>query len=366
MEQLQRDIIRRHTHAAAVAMLFSALFAISYFFGLTQLSIRELVLLLLGYWCLHGGLLFLVVSGYSRRYPDPSLMIPFMVLGIGFITLMLLFSNELRPAWTIAYLVVMPFGVFRLNGREYLGVCLWVLVGYIGVVGYFHYSQQPVWALEMEWLLGIVFLACIMVYAVIGKEFTLLRDAYRQKNRELRRALVRIEELAVTDELTGLYNRRYLLQALEKQQALSDRDGSPFVLAFVDIDHFKQINDLHGHRIGDQVLIELAVLLKRSVREIDVAARYGGEEFVLLLNGVALDDALQVLERIRIRVAGQHYAEVSIPMTVSIGVVQYHDGEPVGTLLNRADCLLYEAKREGRNRVKAEPQELSLFSEEAL
>ena len=185
----------------------------------------------------------------------------------------------------------------------------------------------------------------------------MLREAYRHKNRELRRAMVRIEELAITDELTGLYNRRYLLRTLEKQRALANREGLPFVLAFVDIDHFKQINDQHGHRIGDQVLVELAQLLRLSVREVDLAARYGGEEFVLLLSGMTLATAENALNRIRIAVMEEHFSESSLPLTVSVGVAQYHAGEEGDELLNRADRLLYEAKRAGRNRVRTETVE---------
>ncbi|UTW48975.1 GGDEF domain-containing protein [Bacterioplanoides sp. SCSIO 12839] len=366
MEQLHRDIIRRHTQASAAALLFSVLFSISYLFGLTPLALHELIFLLMSYWCVHGFLLYLVISGRSKRYQDPSLMIPFMLAGISFITLMLINSDVLRPVWTMAYLAVMPFGVFRLSWKEYLCICLFVLACYSGVLSYFHVYELSVWSLEMELLAGLAFLACIMAYTVIGKEFSILRDAYRQKNRELRRALVKIEELAITDELTGLFNRRYLLKMLDKQQALSNREGLPFVLAFVDIDHFKQINDIHGHRVGDQVLTELSLLLKDAVREVDVAARYGGEEFVLLLSGVNLDAGRTALERIRMQVSEQRYTDMNIPLTVSVGVVEHHLNEGAEVMLNRADRLLYEAKRGGRNRVKAEPQELSLFSEEAL
>jgi diguanylate cyclase (GGDEF)-like protein len=147
------------------------------------------------------------------------------------------------------------------------------------------------------------------------------------------------------------------LRTLEKQRALANREGLPFVLAFVDIDHFKQINDQHGHRIGDQVLVELAQLLRLSVREVDLAARYGGEEFVLLLSGMTLATAENALNRIRIAVMEEHFSESSLPLTVSVGVAQYHAGEEGDELLNRADRLLYEAKRAGRNRVRTETVE---------
>lgn len=364
MEQLHRDIVRRHGLATAGAMVFSLLFLLGYALQLTQLSLDELLGLFAGYWLVHGAMLYWVLSGRSARYKDPSLTIPFMMWTIIYISVMLLCARELRPVLMLAYLAVMPFGVFRLTWKGYLGICLFAMACYTSVVLYFQHNNGGLWLPELEAFLGITFLACIMAYTVIGREFTVLREAYKQKNRELRRAMVRIEELAVTDELTGLFNRRYLLRTLEKQRALANREGLPFVLAFVDIDHFKQINDHHGHRVGDQVLAELSVQLKMAIREVDLAARYGGEEFVLLLSGLALDDAGKVLERIRVKMTEQSFSEANIPLTVSIGVAQFRPGEDSEELLNRADRLLYEAKRGGRNRVKMEPQELSLFAEQ--
>jgi diguanylate cyclase (GGDEF)-like protein len=362
--QLHKDIIRRHGLATAGAMVFSLLFLVGYFLQLTQLTFSQLLLIYSSYWLVHLGMLYWVCTGRSARYKDPSLTIPTMLWSIIYTSVMLLFAKELRPVLMLAYLAVMPFGVFLLGWKGFLGICLFTMSCYTGVVLYLQHNSVGLWIPELEAILGITFLASIMAYTFIGREFSILRNAYKKKNRELRRAMVRIEELAVTDELTGLYNRRYLLRTLEKQRALANREGLPFVLAFVDIDHFKQINDHHGHRIGDQVLAELSLQLKMSIREVDLAARYGGEEFVLLLSGLALDDAGKVLDRIRVRVTEKGFSEANIPLTVSIGVAQYHAGEDGEELLNRADRLLYEAKRAGRNRVKMEPVEMSLFPDE--
>ena len=363
MGQLHKDITRRHGLATAASAIFSLLLLLGYFLQLTQLTFAQLVVIFCSYWSVHLLMLYWVISGRSRRFSDPSLTLPFMLWSILYISVMLLYAKELRPVLMLAYLAVMPFGVFRLCWKEYLGICLFAMSCYTGVVLYLQHSGGGLWIPELEAFLGITFLACIMAYTVIGREFTILRDAYKRKNSELRRAMARIEELAITDELTGLYNRRYLIRTLEKQRALANREGLPFVLAFVDIDHFKQINDVHGHRIGDQVLAELSLQLKMSIREVDLAARYGGEEFVLLLSGLALEDAGRVLDRIRVRVTEKGFSEVNIPLTVSIGVAQFHPGEDCEELLNRADRLLYEAKRAGRNRVKMEPVEMPLFTE---
>lgn len=354
MGQLRRDIIRRHGLAASGALVFSLLFLAGYYLQLTRLSGNQLVLLLGSFWLIQAGLLYWVCSGRAERCKDPSLTVPFMLLSISYFTIMLMSAPALRPVLLLAYLTVMPFGVFRLTWKGYLGVGLFTMACYTSAILYFQLDSGGLWIPQLEAFLGITFFACIMAYTVMGREFTILRDAYRRKNRELRRAMVRIEELAVTDELTGLFNRRYLLRTLEKQRALAEREGLPFVLAFVDIDHFKQINDLHGHKVGDQVLAELSAVLKMSIREVDLAARYGGEEFVLLLSGLALADAGQVLERIRLQVMERAFSQAQIPLTVSIGVAQYHPGDDADELLNRADRLLYDAKRGGRNQVKTE------------
>jgi len=286
---------------------------------------------------------------------------PVMALVILYMSGLMILAPELRGIMILGYLNIMPFGVFRLSGRGFVGISLFTVVSYSLVIFSTHYSASELLVPEFEVVIGVALMTSLLVYAFIGREFFILRKAYGEKNSELRRALARIEELAVTDELTGLNNRRYLLKTLEKQRALSIRQEIPFVVAFIDIDYFKRVNDEYGHRIGDQVLAELAHLLRVSVREIDLAARYGGEEFVLLLSGLNLEAASGVLERIRVSVENHRFSEVDLEQRVSIGGAEYHPDEASEDVLNRADRMLYEAKRLGRNQVYLEgAQQLSL------
>lgn len=358
MGQLYTDIARRHGLATAASAIFSLLLLLGYFLQLTELTLPQLALIFCSYWSVHLLMLYWVISGRSQHFSDPSFTLPFMLWSIAYISVMLLYAKDLRPVLMLVYLTVMPFGVFRLSWKGYLGVCLFTMSFYTGVMLYLQHNGNRLLTPELEVFLGITLLACMLVYTVIGREFTILRHAYKRKNTELRHALARIEELAITDELTGLFNRRYLLRVLEKQRALANREGLPFVLAFIDIDHFKPINDIHGHRIGDQVLAELSRQLKMSIREVDLAARYGGEEFVLLLSGLTLEGAGRALDRIRVSVAENNFSEANIPLTVSVGVAQFHPSEECEALLSRADRLLYEAKRAGRNRIQLECEEL--------
>jgi two-component system cell cycle response regulator len=174
----------------------------------------------------------------------------------------------------------------------------------------------------------------------------------------LRQNLDHSLELAVTDQLTGLHNRRYMegqLNALVKRAVMG---GEPVAALMIDIDHFKKINDSFGHDVGDEVLREFAVRLASNVRAIDLPCRYGGEEFTVIMPDTHIADAERIAERIRLHVAGSpfrvaHGSEL-LTVTISIGVAStYGDRDTPETLLKRADSAVYEAKHAGRNRVVA-------------
>ncbi|WP_293765139.1 GGDEF domain-containing protein [uncultured Aquitalea sp.] len=168
----------------------------------------------------------------------------------------------------------------------------------------------------------------------------------------------RIQQLASTDSLTGLPNRRAFYAALARQQARHAEEGRPFCLAMLDIDFFKRINDTHGHDTGDAVLRHIAALLQESCGPDDSAARMGGEEFALLLSGASRSEALQRCERLRQTIENspwQHEA-VSIVITTSIGLAPWRAGLSPQDLLAAADQALYAAKRHGRNAVRESQQ----------
>jgi two-component system cell cycle response regulator len=164
-------------------------------------------------------------------------------------------------------------------------------------------------------------------------------------------------ELAITDPLTGLYNRRYLEAHLDSTITQAIATAKPACLLIFDIDHFKGINDSHGHDAGDDVLRDFAERLRRGVRGIDLVARYGGEEFVLLMPDTDASFAATVAERLRSdveKVAFTTKSGLSFPVTVSIGLAEWQGAaDTAATLIRRADKALYAAKRAGRNRVVA-------------
>lgn len=174
---------------------------------------------------------------------------------------------------------------------------------------------------------------------------------------ELKRSNELLKQLSNTDPLTHLYNRRYLMQAMDReyQRAMRKNDGLSMIM--VDIDHFKKVNDTYGHQEGDAVLVAVASLLQSMVRRYDVAARYGGEEFVILLSDTALPQAMLFAERCRCAVQKIVFSGImkSLTVTVSLGVASFPSGnvDCVDSLFRQADEALYRAKQNGRNRVEA-------------
>lgn len=161
-----------------------------------------------------------------------------------------------------------------------------------------------------------------------------------------------LEELSFRDHLSRLYNRRYIMEYLEKLKPQMEYKKRELGLLMLDIDHFKRINDTFGHPIGDSVLREFSSLLQESVRKSDLVGRYGGEEFIVVLPDTGYEEALTIAENILKRVREHHFMELSWNLTVSLGCGILKSDEPLTTLIERVDSRLYKAKREGRDQVR--------------
>jgi diguanylate cyclase (GGDEF)-like protein len=174
---------------------------------------------------------------------------------------------------------------------------------------------------------------------------------------DLKRTNELLLELSNTDHLTGLFNRRYLMEALGKEVQRSVRKAGNLSLIILDIDHFKQVNDTYGHLQGDVVLQKVAQQLQKELRAYDTAARYGGEEFIAVLPDATLEEAVFVAERVRASVEATKFSGALSPLklTVSIGVARFSspDCTTVDSFIKLADDSLYRAKANGRNRVES-------------
>lgn len=194
----------------------------------------------------------------------------------------------------------------------------------------------------------------------LGDYLVTLRDATQRQRAEetLGQVNAELSQLAATDALTGLPNRRQFDATLHKEWYRALRDGAPLGLLMIDIDRFKSLNDLFGHQAGDAFLSRVGAVIRDNVRRAaDMAARFGGEEFAVVLPGTAASGALEIAETIRRAVAAADYSQVvagGYPMSVSIGVAATVPlaGSGAGALVHSADAALYQAKRNGRNRVE--------------
>jgi two-component system cell cycle response regulator len=179
------------------------------------------------------------------------------------------------------------------------------------------------------------------------------RKRYTERLRDNVQASI---EMAITDALTGLHNRRYMETHLGTLVEQAASRGKPIAVLVLDIDYFKSVNDTYGHDAGDDVLREFAIRLRKSIRNIDLACRYGGEEFVIVMPETDMGVATMVAERLRRRIAAEPFAIQQdmrlLDVTISIGIAARQEaGDTAATILKRADQALYRAKRDGRNRV---------------
>jgi diguanylate cyclase (GGDEF)-like protein len=185
-----------------------------------------------------------------------------------------------------------------------------------------------------------------------------MRELLYRRSNDLAAANARIEELAQLDELTGALNRRYIMRFVNDEIAKVQRSAGTSCVAIIDLDHFKKINDRFGHPVGDEVLRGFAHAIFADIRMIDRFGRQGGEEFLLLLPDTDMDHAVQILDRLRDRIAQLDWATVSpdLSLTISAGVSTIRPNDTAEDVLARADRALYSAKDAGRNRVFAAPQ----------
>ena len=208
-------------------------------------------------------------------------------------------------------------------------------------------------AARAEWLAGAFsFGLTLGQCAYIGLFGSTMRKRLHQRTVELRLAYQRIEELAQTDDLTGLPNRRSVVKMLDDEIARGRR-APPCSVAMIDIDWFKRINDGYGHPAGDEVLRTLAITVFANIRANDRFGRYGGEEFLLVLPGTGRDEAERIMERLRRIVAEIDWKafEIDRTVTISAGIATLVHDDSSDAILARADRALYAAKASGRNRI---------------
>lgn len=293
--------------------------------------------------------------GWSRGFADPSLTMVQMVFAITSGAIAYAMAGPMRGATFVVLLAILMFGMFQLRPRALLLVSLYALGLFGTAMAVMAWQLPQVYRPAVELGHFLMLAATLPAVSLLAGRLTVLRERSRHQRRDLAEALARIQALAMRDELTGLINRRHMLELLEQERQRCVRSGRTFCVAMIDIDRFKEVNDRYGHAAGDEVLQRLAREALSAVRVADVLARWGGDEFVLLLSDARLQLARGGVERVRQRIeaVSLRVGEQPLQVTISAGLAEHIAGESVATALARADAALYEAKAQGRNRTVA-------------
>jgi diguanylate cyclase (GGDEF)-like protein len=308
-----------------------------------------------------GGMVLIyacIRSGWSCRLRDPSmtaLQIAFAITSAAFGYAL---AGPMRGAVFPVLTLILMFGMFQLRPRAAYALSLFALVLFAGVMAVMAVREPARYAPEVE--IGHFLMLAVMLPAVamLMARMSRIRQRLSQQREELARALAQLQVIATRDELTGLPNRRQMQALMDQELLRSQRHRHDFCIAVLDLDHFKQVNDTHGHAAGDEVLRRFAAAAQAALRGTDVLARWGGEEFLVLLPDTGMPLARAGMERLREQIAAMPIELANgarVSLTVSIGLTGYRRGETLAQTLARADQWLYQAKAEGRNRTCIDP-----------
>lgn len=294
----------------------------------------------------------LVRCGWSARWRDPSMTFQQILWAISCSAVAYVLAAEARGIVPGLLAVTMLFAALNLRAKQIVAVSLYALGAFsLAVLFIIQLDNSTEPALEIAYALVLVLMltGCMLLSLRLYQ----LRGRLRKQRQELAVALKENRELASRDALTGLINRRHMRELLELEQRRCVRGVRTMLLAQMDIDHFKSINDTYGHGVGDMALKAFAQTVRDNIRNSDVLARWGGEEFVLLLSDTDVAGAMLTLQRVRAAVEGSTMPDAppGLQMTVSIGLAEHMAGEMLEVTLDRADKALYSAKRAGRNQV---------------
>ncbi|MBY0408679.1 MAG: GGDEF domain-containing protein [Burkholderiaceae bacterium] len=294
--------------------------------------------------------------GWCDGAHDPALTQPQMLWTLTSGAVIYGLMNEARGLVPGIMTMIFFFGTFSLSVRKILAIGLYTLLAFLTAIGATAYlDTTPFGVMDIAYSLMILILLSGSI--AINLRIQRIRQRLVDKRHALARALEQNRELASRDEITGLVNRRTMTERMDQEHRRSLRNGRPLLLALLDIDHFKRVNDTYGHATGDQALKVFAQVVSANVRDTDVVARWGGEEFVLMATETPNHHACELLERIRqaVEKAAIAHAGGTLNITVSIGLAEHLPIDTLEHSLDRADKALYRAKSLGRNRLEVAP-----------
>lgn len=311
-------------------------------------------------WIASGLLLTVLViyamlrSGWSRRFKDPTLTLFQMMMAIGWDCISYAALGDARIGMLMLMELTLFFGIFSLNARAARIILSFTLIA-AGTVMLFmallHPQRYPP-ELELVYFVALAFATNII--ARLASNLTGMRRELEAQHEGLSSALGHIQEASTRDHLTGLHNRRHMMDMLSHELDRHKRFATGFCVALIDLDHFKRLNDQYGHHTGDEALLCFAQHARTVLRSGDVIARWGGEEFLLLYPESTPEDALENLAQLRRALAtgiiSPHHPDLRV--CFSAGLTSYVADESIERTIERADQALYEAKAAGRDRCK--------------
>ena len=345
--------IRRFFMAFAAYILAASLDYFSYLAGFTEWKAIAGLLIIVP--VINISLYIFFRTGLNLKMADPSLTGIQMCIAILVVMYGMYFAHESRGVLLLAYIIVLLFGIFRLSTRSFLYVSVFTLLTYgINIALLKVYRPQGV-NFHIEYLQWYVLALVLVAFSVIGGYISSLRRNLSISKSQQAKSIEIIREMAIRDELTGVYNRRHVMELLDYEKNRSSRGDGIFCLAMLDIDHFKNVNDMYGHLAGDAVLRTVATMIDKTMRNTEFCGRYGGEEFLIILTQTDIKGALIFAERVRANIENILFPDLGsdFKVTVTIGLSEYRIREAVEKIISRADEALYRAKKGGRNRVES-------------
>jgi diguanylate cyclase len=300
--------------------------------------------------------LLLSETHVNDRFKDHYLTTVQNAVGAAIELLWLYLAPEVGFFFLCIMFIVTGFGILRMSARQ-AAVAWTLLAAGIAVVflGTDKAIGMPMSGYFERSITMLALLVTVGRFSFVGLYGSMMRETLYKRGNELKQAYARIEELAQFDELTGAFNRRMSMAALDDEMARARSNAAPCSVALIDLDHFKRVNDQFGHPTGDEALRTFAITAFANIRSIDKLGRYGGEEFLLILPETEPDAARRMLERLRTIVAELDWTAISAGMTVTMsgGITAVREDDSPDTALARADATLYRAKAAGRNCVLA-------------
>jgi diguanylate cyclase (GGDEF)-like protein len=298
--------------------------------------------------------LLAIRTGWTERLRDPGLTTWQLVMGGLAVDWGYLMCGPLRTIALFPFALVLTFGAFSLSWRRIIGVASFSLASLVATILWIdrHPALHGAWPASepaLDRLNLSMMLVLMPAMAVMAARMSSMRRKLRTQRALLSEQLDVAKHLADVDTLTGLPNRRALVDCLERCRLQAASRGPGFVVALLDIDHFKKVNDALGHAAGDELLASLARIARDAMRAQDVVGRWGGEEFLILTQGADVTRVQAMLERLQLRAF--ELRALNRPITFSVGVSTHRVGEKAMDTVARADAAMYDAKQAGRDRI---------------